>query len=298
MSETSPRTEPGVLSGIRISSGIRHMLLATFWFSLMYVMVKSLAHLPTFELVFFRCGVATVLGLIALRTQHVSPRGSNPRLLFLRGLFGTLGLVTFFYTVQRMPMGTAVTIQYLSPVFTAILGMFILRETVKPVQWLCFALAFAGVLLIKGFSTDITWSLLAVGIASAFFSGLAYNTIRVLREKEHPLVVVLHFQLFGTLVGGLALLIDWQTPAWSDWLPLILMGVFTQLGQDNLTRSLQQEQVARVSLLNYLGVIYALVFGWLIFGEWPSATDFLGFAIVLGSVLFSVWMGVRARGQA
>ncbi|MFM9007723.1 MAG: DMT family transporter [Bacteroidota bacterium] len=298
MSGTSPHTKPGFLDGIRISSGVRHMLLATFWFSLMYVMVKFLAHLPTFELVFFRCGVATLLGLIALRAQRVSPVGSNRRLLFLRGLFGTLGLVTFFYTVQRMPMGTAVTIQYLSPVFTAILGMFILRERVSPVQWLCFALAFAGVLLIKGFSAKMTWSLLAIGIASAFFSGLAYNTIRVLREKEHPLVVVLHFQLFGTLVGALALLLEWETPAWSDWIPLLLMGVFTQFGQDNLTRSLQQEQVARVSLLNYLGVVYALVFGCLIFGEWPSGTDILGMAVVLGSVLFSVWMGVRARVQA
>jgi drug/metabolite transporter (DMT)-like permease len=192
-----------------------------------------------------------------------------------------------------MPIGTAVTIQYLSPVFTAILGMFILREPVRPLQWFCYLLAFSGVLLIKGFSPNITWPLLAVGIASALFSGLAYNTIRVLREKEHPLVVVLHFQLFGAAVGGLALFYEWATPSLADCIPLVLMGVFTQLGQDNLTRSLQQENVARVSLLNYLGVIYALFFGWLVFAEIPSASDGIGMAVVLGSVIFSVWMSSR-----
>lgn len=264
------------------------MLLATFWFALMNLAVKKLAHLPTMELVFFRCGIASVLGLAALRKEGVGWWGVNRRLLFLRGTFGTIALFSFFYTLQRMPMGTAVTIQYLSPVFTAIFAIFILREPVRPLQWLWFLLSFAGVLMIKGFSDRVSWGLLGMGIGSAVFSALAYNMVRILKEREHPLVVVLHFQLLGALAGAVSLFWLWTTPSWSDVPYILLMGLFTQWGQDNLTRSLQSERIARVTVLNYLGVVYALILGFLFFGEIPGWKDLAGILLVLAGVILNI----------
>lgn len=264
------------------------MLLATFWFALMNLTVKKLAHLPTMELVFFRCGIASLIGLVALRKEGAAWWGINRKLLFLRGAFGTIALFTFFYTLQRMPMGTAVTIQYLSPVFTAIFAIFILNERVRPRQWFWFLLSFLGVLLIKGFSDGVSWFLLGVGIGSAVFSALAYNMVRILKEREHPLVVVLHFQLIGALAGGVSLLWLWTTPSLSDVPYILLMGLFTQWGQDNLTRSLQSERIAKVTVLNYLGVVYALLLGLLFFGESPSWQDLAGILLVLAGVILNV----------
>lgn len=264
------------------------MLLATLWFALMNLTVKKLAHLPTMELVFFRCGIASLIGLVALRKEGVAWWGINRKLLFLRGAFGTIALFTFFYTLQRMPMGTAVTIQYLSPVFTAIFAIFILNERVRPRQWFWFLLSFLGVLLIKGFSDGVSWFLLGVGIGSAVFSALAYNMVRILKEREHPLVVVLHFQLIGALAGGVSLLWLWTTPSLSDVPYILLMGLFTQWGQDNLTRSLQSERIAKVTVLNYLGVVYALLLGLLFFGESPSWQDLAGILLVLAGVILNV----------
>lgn len=276
------------MSSIHLTPGVRHMLLATFWFALMNLAVKKLAHLPTMELVFFRCGIASVIGLVSLSKEGVEWWGVNRKLLFLRGAFGTIALFSFFYTLQRMPMGTAVTIQYLSPVFTSIFAIFILRERVRPLQWFWFMLSFLGVLLIKGFSDGVSWSLLGIGIASAVFSALAYNMVRVLKQREHPLVVVLHFQLIGALAGAVSLFWLWTTPSWSDLPYIFLMGLFTQWGQDNLTRSLQSERIARVSVLNYLGVVYALFLGFLFFGEAPDWKDLAGILLVLAGVILNI----------
>jgi drug/metabolite transporter (DMT)-like permease len=241
------------------------MLLSTFWFALMNVMVKKLAHLPSMELVFFRCCVASIIGFVLLKNQKVSWVGSNRKLLLLRGFFGTIALYTFFLTLQNMPMGTAVTIQYLSPVFTTIFAVYILREKVKPIQWLFFLISFIGVLVIKGFDSRISGAMLAIGLFSSVFSALAYNMVRSLKEKEHPLVVVLHFQLFGAVAGAVFTAFNYKPPTPSDWIYMVLIGVVTQLGQYYLTKSLQAEKIAKVSILNYLGIIYALFFGWWLF---------------------------------
>lgn len=271
-----------------MSPGVRHMLLATFWFAIMNVMVKLLIHLPTMELVFFRCGVATLIGFVALYRAKIDWLGSNRMLLLLRGLFGTIALFTFFYTIQRMPLGTAVTLQYLSPIFTTIFAIFLLKEPVRPIQWLWFALSFSGILVMKGVDTGISWELLIIGIVSAIFSALAYNMVRTLREKEHPLVVVLHFQLLGAVSGGVVSIFNWQQPVGMDWLWILLLGIFTQLGQTNLTRSLQLENIAKVTILNYLGVGYALLFGWMFFSETHVMTEFFGMLLVVAGIMLNL----------
>ena len=264
------------------------MLLATFWFALMNVMVKNLAHLPTSELVFFRCGVATCIGFIALHRAKVDWLGSNRTLLLLRGLFGTIALYAFFYTVQHMPLGTAVTLQYLSPIFTTIFAIVLLNEHVRPIQWLWFAISFCGILVIKGVDTGISWALLGVGIFSAVFSALAYNMVRTMREKEHPLVVVLHFQLLGAIVGGIVSVFNWKQPIGMDWIWILLLGILTQLGQENLTRSLQLENMAKVTILNYLGVGYAILFGWMFFNETHVFAEFMGMLLVVAGIVLNL----------
>jgi len=268
--------------------GVKHMLLSTFWFALMNAMVKKLSYLPTMELVFFRCAIASAIGFALLKKQQVSWIGTNRKLLFFRGLFGTVALYTFFLTLQKMPMGTAVAIQYLSPIFTTIFAVYILREKVKPIQWLFFLISFSGVLVIKGFDPRISAAMLAVGLLSSVFSALAYNMVRSLKQKEHPLVVVLHFQLFGAIVGAFFLAYEYKSPAFTDWIYLILIGIVTQLGQYYLTKSLQSEKIAKVSILNYLGIIYALFFGWWMFDEHQHLSTLFGILLVVGGVVVNI----------
>lgn len=269
------------------------MFLSTLSFSLANVFVKQVAHIPAMETVFFRCTVATVFCLAGLYRAKADPIGSNHLYLLLRGLFGTTALFFFFLTLQQMPLASAMTIQYLSPIFTTVIAIFILSEKVKAAQWFFYAIAFAGVLVIEQFDSRISPFYLALGILSAICSGVAYNLVRSLRGKEHPLTVVLHFQLVGMIVGLISLAFQWETPRGWDWLFLFLVGVFSQLGQIFLTNALQREPVAGVAIINYTGLVYALTIGWFVFGEIQGIMAVAGMVLVVVGVVLSVMYGRR-----
>jgi len=277
-----------------INAAVVNMLLATFAFSIMNVFVKQLNRIPAMEIVFFRCLVSSAICFVGIARARVDWRGNNNALLIARGSFGTMALFTFFITVHNIPLATAVTIAYLSPVFTTLIGVFLLGEQVRPKQWLFYAIAFAGVLVIKGFDSSVPMLYLFTGLVSAVGSGVAYNLVRRLKEREHPIVVVLHFQLVGVVAGFIVTLFNWVKPAsaW-EWFCLLMCGLLTQFGQTCLTKSLQAERLAHVSILNYTGMIYALVFGIFIFGEHYPAQTIIGIALVVLGVVLSVIYGQR-----
>ena len=271
------------------------MFLSTLAFALANVFVKQVSHLPTMEIVFFRCTFGVVFCYVGLRKAGAGWRGSNRKLLLMRGLFGTTALYLFFLTVREIPLASAMTIQYLSPIFTTIIAIFLLKEKVRSAQWLFYAMAFAGVLFIEQFDTRITLLFLIVGVVSAFCSGVAYNLVRTLREREHPLTVVLHFQLVGLIVGFLFTIFNWATPRGWDWFYLFLIGVFSQLGQIFLTNALQKEKAASVAIVNYTGLIYGLLIGWFVFGETQTLESLSGMMLVVAGVVLSVIYSKRRK---
>ena len=143
------------MKNINISPGIKYVLLASFFFTLMNVGVKYVKNIPSNEVVFFRAFVSLVICYFMLRYKKINPWGNNKKLLLLRGITGTIALVMYFYTLQHMPLASAVTIQHLSPIFTIIIAGFMLKEYSRSVQWLFFMIAFVGVVMIKGFDTRI-----------------------------------------------------------------------------------------------------------------------------------------------
>ena len=277
-----------------VSAAVVNMLLATLAFSVMNVFVKQLDRIPAMEIVFFRCLVSAAICFVGIARAKVDWKGNNNALLIARGSFGTVALFMFFVTVHNIPLATAVTIAYLSPIFTTLIGVFLLGEQVRPRQWLFYGIAFAGVLVIKGFDSSVPMLYLFTGLVSAVGSGIAYNFVRRLKEREHPIVVVLHFQLVGVVAGFVFTLFNWVKPesAW-EWFCLLMCGLLTQFGQTCLTKSLQAERIAHVSILNYSGMIYALAFGIFIFGEHYPAQTILGIALVVVGVVLSVVYGPR-----
>ncbi|NOT48811.1 MAG: DMT family transporter [Acidobacteria bacterium] len=278
-----------------LTAGVRAMFLSTLAFFLANTLVKQVSHIPAMEVVFFRCAISTVFCFVGLHRAKADWKGSNRKMLFLRGFFGTTALFLFFTTLQNIPLASAMTIQYLSPIFTSVIAIFVLSEKVRSMQWFFYAIAFGGVLLIEQFDPRISPFYLIIGIVSAFCSGVAYNLVRSLRGKEHPLTVVLHFQLTGAIVGFISLFFAWRTPEGWDWIYLVLIAVFSQLGQIFLTNALQKEAVAGVAIVNYTGLVYALLIGSLWFGESQSTEAFSGMLLVVLGVLLSVFYSKRMR---
>jgi len=267
-----------------------HMLLSTFFFALMNLSIKFVSHIPAVEVIFFRSVVSLAASWWMIRKLHLNPLGNNRMFLLLRGFFGMISLTAFFFTIQNMPLASAVTLQYLSPVFTVLFAVFFLKEKVHLVQWLCFAIAFAGVAIIRGFDSRVEPLYLILGILSAMFSGLAYNSVRKLKDTDHPLVVVFYFPLIAFPFSLAACFFRWETPTGWDWLWLLLVGIFTQLGQVNLTHALQNEKLVAISGLNYLGILYALLFGYFFFHETYEWIVLLGIFLVLAGVLLNFFL--------
>jgi len=271
------------------------MFLSTLAFFLANICVKQVSGIPAMEIVFFRCAIASAFCLIGLHRAGEDWKGTNHMLLLMRGVFGTTALFLFFVTLQNIPLASAMTIQYLSPIFTTVIAIFFLGESVARLQWLFYALAFAGVLLIERTDPRISPFFMVIGVISAFCSGMAYNLVRSMKGKEHPLTVVLHFQLVGVVVGFVSLFFEWKTPVGWDWFYIFLVGVFAQLGQIFLTNALQKERVASVAIINYTGLIYALLAGSLLFSEPQSAESLAGMLLVVFGVLLSVVYSNRKR---
>lgn len=274
-----------------LSPSVLQMSWAVLLFAGMNLCAKGLPDIPAMEMVFFRCGISILLAYYWLRKVNIPWKGTGENTLRLwgRGISGTLALYLFFLTVQKLPLATAVTIQYLSPIFTAILAMFFLGEKLRRVQWLFFAISFAGIVLLKGFDSRISWLYLAIGVMSAFLAGVAYVSVRSLSGKEHPLVVVFFFQMSGVLLGGGFTAIQFKMPQGWEWLLLLGVGVLAHFAQVNLTKALQGEKAGIISSLNFFGAIYASIFGWLLFDERISWGNIFAISLVIGGVLLNIW---------
>ncbi len=276
-----------------INRGVRNMLFATFIFAIMNVCVKFLRHIPAVEIIFFRCVISLFLTLAILKARKLKVWGNHKTLLILRGSVGSAALILFFITLQNMPLAGAVTIHFLSPIFTTILGIFIVKERVSFWQWLFFLLSFIGVYLIYGFDERMSSIYVIMGLLAAFFSGIAYNIIRKLNISEHPLVIVLYFPLVATPVTAIFSLFDWVQPQGWDWVLLMMVGLLTQMAQYLMTTAYQSEDLSKVAPLNYLGILYALGFGFLFFGEVYPYLAFLGIVLVLCGVLLNLYFKSR-----
>ncbi|WP_261990169.1 DMT family transporter [Hymenobacter sp. BT188] len=278
-----------------LTQGARYMLLSTLFFALMNVCVKLLPHLPALEIILFRSVISIVISYITLRVLNIRPWGSNHFFLIARGVTGALSLILYFFTLQNMPLATAVTLQYLAPIFTTVLGIFIVKEKVKAWQWAFFLLSFTGVLVVEGVDTRVNPLYLMLGIASAVFSGFSYNSIRRLKGREHPLVVVFYFPMVALPIAAIYCMFHWVTPHGFDWLWLILAGIFAQGAQVCMTKAYQAEKLSNVANLNYIGILYALGLGFVFFGEAFRPEVYLGMSLVLLGVVLNTWYVRRHR---
>lgn len=271
---------------MKFSRGALYMILAAFSFSVMAAFVKvSGHHLPSQEIVLFRSIIIWVITAVMIKRLHLPLWGNNKKLLFLRGLTGFCGLSVFYFTLTQIPISDSTTIQYTSPLFTALLAVFILKERSSPGQWLFFLLAFAGIVFIvrPGYSIYTFPALL--GLVGAFFSGLAYNLVRKLRETDHPLNIILYLPTVSIVFSIPMVIHNFVMPVGIDWLVLLAIGISTQIAQIFLTKSLHFETAARATNVSYVSIIFATMFGLIFWGEIPDWRTGIGAALVIIAVV-------------
>lgn len=253
------------------------------------------AKLPAHELILFRSIVSFVISFSIMKSRKIPILGTNRKWLLTRGFSGMIALTLFFYTIHHLPIAVASTIQYLAPVFTVILAVFIMKEKVLTSQWFFIIVALLGAFTI-GLSNffepenkqHISTFWIFIGILSAFFSGLAYNSISKLRETEETLNIVIYFPMLSIPIMTIWCLFDFTMPSGIAWLYVLIIGIFTQIAQVSLTKAYSYSDANSIAPFQYLGSIYALILGYFIFDERLSFIAIIGMLLILFGVVLNI----------
>jgi drug/metabolite transporter (DMT)-like permease len=281
------------------------MVLGSFWFSVMSLLVKLAGRgLPAMEVVLFRGLLTLALSAAIVRRAGYAPFGTRATrpLLFLRGLVGTIALSCFYTSLVHLPLAEASVIQYTNPIFTALLAGLILRERTGWRDLVGVVAGLAGVVLIArpaslfGGATRLDPHYLALALFGALCSAGAYVTIRAIGHREHPQVVVLWLPMLTVPMSLPLAARGWRLPSGGEWLLLAGIGLTTQLGQLELTRGLQAEKAGRATAIGYVQIVFAAVWGMLVFGERPGAWTLAGASVILASTLLVATRRTRQSG--
>lgn len=267
------------------------MAVSAFFFSLMAALAKLAGRsVPLFEIVFARSLVVAVLSGGKLVSDGTGFRGSEPGILVLRGVLGFSALTCFYYAVVHLPLADATVIHFVNPVITAFIAAAWLREHMGLREGLLVGASLGGVFVVARpaflFGTEGSLPVLPVliGLCGAVLSASAYVTVRRLRA-EPPMLIVFYFAAVCTLLSLPLLALHAELPTPGMLLVLAGVGLTTHLGQVFVTWGLRLERAGRASAVGYLQIVFAALWGWLLFAEIPDVWTWVGAAVIVASTL-------------
>lgn len=279
-----------------IPQGLRYMVAAAFFFSLMSLFVKLAGRrLPASEIVFVRSVIGVLITYALVRRAGIPLWGQHKSLLLLRGAVGFCGLLTYFFAVTRLSLADVTAIFFTNPALTALSAAVVLKERMARNEILGLVLSLGGVVLVAQpsflFGADAL-GLDALGVAAALaaavFSGVAYTMVRKLRETDHALTVMFYYPLLATPLSIPVMLPAAVWPTASEWLVLAGVGVVTQVAHYFMTKGLHTERAGRAMSMSYVQIVFAVVWGFLAFGELPALTGIAGALCIVGGSLLVV----------
>ena len=278
--------------------GIMFILMSAFFFSLMTVFVRLAGDVPTMQKAFFRNVVAAVLAAVLLvrSGNGFSVQRKNLPALFMRCSVGTIGILCNFWAVDHMRIADANILNKLSPFFAILMSVFILKETPNRVELLSVLLAFIGAAFLAKPGPGIASFPALIAILGGFTAGTAYTYVRKLGlGGEKGPVIVFSFSMFSTLVLLPNILLNYHPMTMQQFLFLVLAGCSAAIAQLSVTAAYQNAPAKDISVFDYSQVVYAAIFGLLLFGELPDGWSFLGYAIIIGTA-FGKWYLMTRRG--
>jgi drug/metabolite transporter (DMT)-like permease len=272
------------------------MLVSALAFALMGACVKLASDngIPLLEIVAARSLVSLLLSYLDVRRKGVSIWGTQRLLLAARGLVGVFALICVYYALTTLPLAEATLVQYLHPVFTALLALLVLKEGIQGSTVLCIALSLIGLLIMVepgifiGVSPSLPTFSVLVALVGAFGSAIAYVLVRRLSREEDASVIIFYFPLIALPLTLVLLGDQFVVPTGESLVLLVLVGIFTQVGQLGLTHAMRHETAGKATAYSYVQVIFAVFLGWALFAEIPSWSTWLGGGLIVAGALINL----------
>ena len=273
------------------------MLVAGFLFSCMGALVKlGSTYFSSTELVFYRSIIGFLIVCVIVGIKRLPISTLHWKNHCWRGLSGLGSLLMFFYCITKLPLATAVTLSYTSPLFLTLFTTIMLKEHFHWLLAVAVTIGFAGVILLLHPSIqEDQWIGGLIGLASGFLAAVAYLNIKFLGNLGEPdWRVVFYFTLISTIITSIWMLFNTFHPITPvNFLLLLGIGITATLAQLALTRAYRTGKILVVGALAYSTVVFASLWGILIWGELLSLTSWLGIGLIVAGGLLSLRASIK-----
>lgn len=277
--------------------GIFFITASAFFFALMSTFVKLSGDIPAIQKSFFRNLIALIVASIILKKSVMSfkPQKKNIKLLIIRSVMGTIGILGNFYAVSNLQLADASMLQKLSPFLTIIFSFIFLKEKVKPYQIICVITAFIGSLFVIKPGTDVDIFPAVIGVIGAVGAGSAYTAVRALGGNgEKGPVIVFFFSAFSCVVTLPSILFNYTPMSFYQTIMLLLAGVSAAGGQFTVTAAYSNAPAKEISVFDYSNVIFAAILGFIFVGDLPDIYSILGYIIIFGVSIVMFFLNKKA----
>ena len=270
---------------------------AFFMLAVMNVFAKLLSETHhVIEIAFYRNLIATIPFLIWIfifGRLDILKINSKPTAIGARSVIGTVSLVTTFAAFAAMPMADTTAFLFTASLFIPILGIFFLKEKVGPYRWAAVIIGFIGVIIMLSPTGNVNTLGIILALSAAFMHAVLQTILRHLGKYEKPETITFYFVLIGTIVAALPLPFVAVPPTMEEIPLLFAVGLTGALAQFLLSIAFGNAPAAVVTVFNYSGIIWATLFGWFIWNDWPTLPIWIGGGIVIASNIFMVWRESR-----
>ncbi len=271
------------------TKGIFFILCAALCFALMNLFVKLSGDLPPIQKTFFRNGIAfwVALYIILKKKPEVNFNKTISTSLFMRSLFGTLGIICNFYAVDKLLFADATMLNKMSPFFTVIFSFFILKEKVKFPQLMIILGAFMGMLIaIRPSFHNINFIPSAIGFFGGVSAGVAYSYVRKLGNNHvDSSLIILCFTSFSLITTLPLIIMNFQPMELKEVIILIVSGFFGTGGQFAVTKAYTYASAREISVYDYSQIVFAGILGLIFFRQIPDKYSLLGYSIIIGMAI-------------
>ncbi|MGL4405498.1 MAG: DMT family transporter [Notoacmeibacter sp.] len=287
-------SEPNPLRGIALK------LCSVIAFTMMAALIKAAGRVPPGEIVFFRSffAIFPILAyLMATGTLIGAFKASDPFGHIWRGFIGVCAMAFGFYAITRLPLPEVTALGFASPLFVVLLSAVFLKEQVRFYRWSAVLVGLLGVIVIswprltvfgEALSTEETYGALAT-ICGAFLAAIAMLIVRRLVRTEQTQTIVLFFSISASLFALLTLPFGWVALDANQVLFLVTAGMIGGIAQIFLTESYRHAEASVLAPFEYSAILLAILIGYFVFSETPTAYTIIGSAIVVGAGIYIIW---------
>lgn len=280
------------------NKGIIFMIIATFLSALTSFFSKILStNINPIEIVFFRNLIGLlIMGYLLKNINFKAIKFSKRGVFFLilRGVIGSTALIFFYFNITLLGLAEATTFTKSIPIFLSINAFIFFKERLSLISWICIFVGFYGVFLVMNPNLGLKPSDF-FGVINAFLAALSYTIVRELREFFEDKIIVLAFLFFSTFLPLVYILIlknlnfsypllseNFRMPFASEWIFIVLMGISGILFQITITKAFTSRQkVGVVSAMNYVEILFSIMFGMILGEAIPNLKMFLGIILIV-----------------